>query len=62
MGIWALVFGGMTPLGGLEAGTFSHYLGLRWAIALGAIICAVAALVVWFIVRRMAASERMQAE
>ncbi len=62
MGIWALVFGGMTPLGGLEAGTFSHYLGLRWAIALGALICAVAALVVWFIVRRMAAAEKAQME
>ncbi len=52
MGIWALIFGGMTPLGGLEAGTFSHYLGLRAAIAIGAGICAAAALVVWLMVRR----------
>jgi predicted MFS family arabinose efflux permease len=57
MGIWALVFGGMTPLGGIEAGTFSHLFGVRGAIALGAIVCAVAALVVWFAVRRMAAAE-----
>jgi hypothetical protein len=49
MGIWALVFGGMTPIGGLEAGTVSHLLGIRWAITSGAIICALAALVVWFI-------------
>src|SRR6185436_5057676 len=57
MGIWALVFGAMTPLGGLEAGTFSHYLGLRGAIALGAIVCALSALVVWLIVRRITATE-----
>ena len=61
MGIWALVFGGMTPLGGLEAGTFSHYLGLRWAIAVGAIVCAAAALVVLFVVRRMTAAEQSAA-
>src|SRR2546422_18663 len=57
MGIWALVFGGMTPLGGLEAGTLSHYFGVRQTIAVGAIVCALAALVVLFIVRRMTANE-----
>jgi MFS family permease len=54
MGIWALVFGGMTPLGGLAAGTLSHYFGVRSAIATGALVCAGSALVVWFIIRRMA--------
>jgi predicted MFS family arabinose efflux permease len=29
----------------------SHYLGVRWTIAIGAMVCAAAALVVWFIVR-----------
>jgi MFS family permease len=58
MGIWALVFGGMTPLGGLAVGTLSHYLGVRWAIAIGALVCAGAALVVWIVVRRMTANER----
>ncbi len=57
MGIWALVFGAMVPLGGLEAGVFSTYLGLRWAIAVGAMVCALAALVVWWILRRMTAAE-----
>ena len=52
MGIWALVFGGMTPIGGLEAGTLSHYLGVRWAVALGALVCALAALVVWLNIRQ----------
>jgi len=52
MGIWTLVFGGTTPFGGLEAGTVSHYLGVRWAVTLGAIVCALAALVVWLVVRQ----------
>jgi MFS family permease len=52
MGIWALVFGGMLPIGGLEAGTFSHWLGIRQSVALGAIVCALAAVVTWLFVRR----------
>ena len=52
MGIWALVFGGMMPLGGLEAGTLSTYLGIRWAVAIGAVVCALAALVTWLNVRQ----------
>jgi predicted MFS family arabinose efflux permease len=51
MGIWALIFGGMMPVGGLEAGTLSHLLGVRWTVAIGAIVCALAALVTWAIVR-----------
>jgi len=58
MGIWALVFGSIGPLGGLEAGTCSNWLGIRGAIAFGAMICAVAALVVWSIVRRTVAAEQ----
>jgi predicted MFS family arabinose efflux permease len=51
MGIWALVFGGMMPVGGLEAGSLSHWLGVRWTVAIGAVVCALAALVTWAIVR-----------
>ena len=54
MGIWTLVFGGTTPLGGLEAGAVSHYLGVRWAVTIGALVCALAALAVWWIVRQRA--------
>ncbi len=61
MGIWALVFGGMTPLGGLEAGAVSNYAGIRWTIATGAVVCAVAGVVVLFIVRRKAANETQPA-
>jgi len=52
MGIWALVFGGMTPIGGLEAGTLSHLAGVRWAMATGALVCALAALVFWRLARQ----------
>jgi predicted MFS family arabinose efflux permease len=52
MGIWTLVFGGTTPFGGLEAGMVSHYLGVRWAITIGAIVCAAAALVVSLLLRQ----------
>jgi predicted MFS family arabinose efflux permease len=52
MGIWTLVFGGTTPIGGLEAGMVSHYVGVRWALTLGATVCALAALAVWLMVRQ----------
>jgi len=52
MGIWALVFGGMMPLGGLESGFLSHAVGVPWTIAVGALICAGAGLVTWWVVRR----------
>lgn len=52
MGIWALIFGGMMPVGGLEAGTLSHLLGVSATIAIGALVCALAALVTWIVVRQ----------
>ncbi|HWH72073.1 MAG TPA: MFS transporter, partial [Candidatus Sulfotelmatobacter sp.] len=52
MGIWALVFGGMMPVGGIEAGALSHWLGVPLTVAIGALVCGVAALVTWLVVRR----------
>ena len=52
MGIWALVFGGMMPLGGLESGFLSQVVGVPRAVAAGALVCAVAGLVMWWQVRR----------
>lgn len=52
MGIWALVFGGMMPVGGIESGFLSHAVGVPWTIATGALVCAVAGLVTWWTVRR----------
>ncbi len=50
MGIWAVIFGGMTPIGGLMAGTTSHLFGVQPALGLGAGVCALSALGVWFVV------------
>ncbi|MEP6957001.1 MAG: MFS transporter, partial [Chthoniobacterales bacterium] len=52
MGVWGLVFGAMIPLGSLEAGALAHWLGTSFAIAFGALVCAVAALVTLFVIRR----------
>jgi len=52
MGIWALIFGGMIPFGSLEAGVLAHYVGTSATLAIGACMCALAALVTLIIVRR----------
>ena len=52
MGIWALVFGGTIPLGGLESGLLSQAVGVPWTVAAGALVCAAAGLVTWRAVRR----------
>jgi MFS family permease len=51
MGIWALVFGGMMPVGGIEAGAVSHWLGVPGAVAIGAFVCGATALATWLFVR-----------
>jgi len=52
MGIWALVLGGLMPLGGLESGVLAQAVGVPWTIAAGALICAGAGLVTWWTGRR----------
>jgi MFS family permease len=52
MGIWAVIFGGMMPVGGLESGFLSHAIGVPWTVATGAMVCAAAGLVTWRVVRR----------
>jgi len=52
MGIWAVVFGGMMPVGGLESGFLSQAVGVPWTVAGGALVCTVAGLVTWLAVRR----------
>ena len=56
MGVWSLVFGAMIPLGSLEAGALAHWLGTPFALALGAIICVLSALVTLFAIRRREAA------
>lgn len=52
MGVWALVFGAMIPLGSLEVGVLAPLIGAPATIALGAAICALAAAATGWIVRR----------
>ena len=52
MGIWALIFGGMIPFGSLEAGAVAHFFGTAATLAVGAVVCAIAAFVTLIIVRR----------
>jgi MFS family permease len=52
MGVWSLVFGAMIPLGSLEAGAVAHWAGTSFALAFGACICALAALVTLIIMWR----------
>jgi predicted MFS family arabinose efflux permease len=52
MGVWSVVFGAMIPLGSLEAGALANWIGAPTTIALGAVICAVAALITMLVVRR----------
>jgi len=62
MGIWALLFGGMMPVGGLESGFLSHAVGVPWTVATGAIICAAAGVVTWLAVRRNPTSSEVPPE
>ena len=52
MGIWTLVFGGMMPLGSLQAGFVADFFGTPATIAIGALICAIAAFVTLEVVRK----------
>jgi MFS family permease len=52
MGIWTLIFGGMIPLGSLEAGLLADFIGTPATMAIGALICALAALVTLQVIRR----------
>ncbi|HEX8490759.1 MAG TPA: MFS transporter [Chthoniobacterales bacterium] len=52
MGIWALIFGGMIPLGSLEAGILADFIGTPATMAIGALVCALAAFVTLQVIRR----------
>ncbi|HKP02886.1 MAG TPA: MFS transporter [Chthoniobacterales bacterium] len=52
MGIWTLIFGGMIPLGSLQAGVMADFLGTPSTMAIGALICALAAMVTLNVIRR----------
>jgi MFS family permease len=52
MGIWTLIFGGMIPLGSLEAGLMADWLGTPATMAIGALICSLAAFVTLHVIRK----------
>lgn len=52
MGIWTLIFGGMIPLGSLEAGLLADFIGTPATMAIGAVICALAAFVTLHVIRK----------
>src|SRR6201993_360125 len=56
MGVWSLIFGAMIPLGSLEAGAVANWWGAPFALALGACLCAVSALVTLLVIRRREAA------
>jgi len=61
LGVWGLVFGAMIPLGSLEAGLLADWLGAPFALAFGAVICAIAGLVALIAIRRREAEEQAAA-
>jgi MFS family permease len=56
MGVWSLIFGAMIPLGSLEAGAVANWSGAPFALGLGAIVCAVSAVVALSAIRRREAA------
>jgi MFS family permease len=57
MGVWSLIFGAMIPIGSPESGAVADWLGTRYSLAFGAIICAIAGLVALIAIRRRIAEE-----
>lgn len=57
LGVWGLVFGAMIPIGSLEAGSLANWLGAPFALAFGAIICALAGVVTLIVIRRREAEQ-----
>lgn len=56
LGVWGVIFGAMIPLGSLEAGFLADWLGAPFALAFGAVICAIAGWVTLLAIRRREAA------
>jgi MFS family permease len=57
LGVWGMIFGAMIPLGSLEAGFLAEWLGPSYALAFGAVICAIAGLIALIVIRRREAEQ-----
>jgi MFS family permease len=53
MALWAVAFLGSTPIGGPAAGAVAQYVGPRWGLGLGALACAVAAILGAMVLRKV---------
>src|SRR5205823_994316 len=58
MGVWSLIFGAMIPLGSLEAGAVANWFGTPMALALGAVVCVISAVIALLAIRRREATAR----
>lgn len=56
MGVWALIFGAMIPLGSVEAGAVANWFGTPFALTVGAVVCALSAVVTLVVIRRREAA------
>ncbi|MDO8667354.1 MAG: MFS transporter [Gemmatimonadales bacterium] len=54
MGFWTFVFVGFTPIGSLQVGLMAGWLGAPAAVAVGAAVCFVSAVVMWRVVPEVA--------
>jgi MFS family permease len=54
MGFWTFVFVGFTPIGSLQVGLMAGWFGAPAAVAVGAAVCFVSAVVMWRIVPEVA--------
>jgi MFS family permease len=57
MALWAVAFLGSTPIGGPIVGAVAQYVGPRWGLGLGALACAVAAMIGALVLRRVRKNE-----
>jgi MFS family permease len=57
MALWAVAFLGSTPIGGPIVGAVAQYVGPRWGLGLGAVACAVAAIIGAMVLRRLRKGE-----
>ena len=57
MALWAVAFLGSTPIGGPIVGAVAQYVGPRWGLGLGALACAVAAMIGALVLRRVRKDE-----
>jgi MFS family permease len=58
MALWSVAFLGSTPIGGPIAGAVSQYVGPRWGLGMGAVACALAAVLGVSVLRRDRAARR----